>query len=202
MVLSTPKTTMPVCFLPIAAPHVINPFSSALWSKNLLDTDKAMDSFFTGCAEAGPHGCPFWAPTPDDIYRNLTKLYDNLRSHPRAIKTETKYGIIDYSLLRAVVFSALYSPYASFKFLADGLADLAAGKGAVIFDKVSPPPYQCKCDPSKGLFDGVIDAQTAILCNDGDDVPGDLKSSEDYFKAVIEGSSWSDIWARIRLGCV
>lgn len=172
-----------------------------MWSKNLLDTDKAMDSFFTGCAQAGPYGCRFWAPTPEDIYQNLTKLYSDIRSHPIPVKSDTKYGVFDYSLLRGVVFSALYSPYASFKFLAEGLADLATGKGNVIFDKLTPLPYQCECDPSKGLFSSVIDAQTAILCNDGDDVPDDLKSSEDYFNAIIEGSSWSEIWARIRLGC-
>ncbi|KAH9483248.1 Carboxylesterase A [Psilocybe cubensis] len=177
-------------------------YYATLWSKNLLDTDKAVDTFFTGCAEAGPRGCPFWAPTAEDIRQNLTRLYGELRGRPIPVKSDSKYGVFDYILLRSAVFSSLYSPYATFKSLAEGLADLAGGKANAIYDRITAAPYQCECDASKRQFDSVIDAQTAILCNDGDDVPDDLESSEEYFKSVIEGSGWSEIWARIRFSCV
>jgi pimeloyl-ACP methyl ester carboxylesterase len=201
-------------------------YYDTLWSLNLLDTDKALETFFTGCAEAGPDGCHFWAPTPEDIRRNLTALYDSVRSQPRPIKTETSYGLLDYGMLRSAVFATLYSPYALFRILAQGLAELAAGDGRIIFELFSSPRYQCSCDPSNDKLDGqgdvamaivcndgeevprdlassqeYFDATMAILCNDGDDVPGDLKSSQEYFEMLTNASSWGEIWARIRLGC-
>lgn len=48
----------------------------------------------------------------------------------------------------------------------------------------------------------VPDAQNAVLCNDGDDVPDDLASAEKYFKMMMMISGWSELWASIRLGCV
>jgi len=176
-------------------------YYATLWSNNLLDTDKALESFFTGCAEAGPHGCHFWAPTAEDIRQNLTALYDSIRSHPLPIKTKSQYGLLDYSMLRMAVFASLYNPYAAFQFLAQSLAELAAGDGTKIFELLNPPPYQCSCGPSDRIT-SVRDAQLAILCNDGDDVPGDLESSQIYFDSLTNSSSWAEIWAGIRLGCV
>ncbi|KDR74314.1 hypothetical protein GALMADRAFT_250125 [Galerina marginata CBS 339.88] len=177
-------------------------YYATLWSNNLLDTDKALESFFTGCAEAGPHGCQFWAPTADDVRQNLTALYDSLRSQPRPIKTETTYGLLNYGMLRGLIFGALYSPYSVFPVLAQALAELAAGDGRRIFEALHPPPYQCSCDPSKTQFKSVTDAQSAILCNDGDDVPGDLQSSQEYFEMLTKASSWGEIWAGIRMNCL
>ncbi|KAF8905789.1 TAP-like protein-domain-containing protein [Gymnopilus junonius] len=177
-------------------------YYATLWSNNLLDTDKAFESFLTGCANAGPEGCKFWAPTPQDIERNLTALYDSLYSKPIPMKTDKSYGLLDYSMLRSAIFGALYSPYASFSTLAEDLAALAKGDGSRIFDKASSPPYECNCDASKHAFDGLRDATVAIACNDGDDVPGDLQSSKEYYEMLSSVSGWADRWARIRLGCV
>lgn len=176
--------------------------SPALWSNNLLDADKVMDSFYTGCADAGPFVCPFWASSPDDIERNLTALYDSLRSRPLPVKTKMSYGIFDYGLLRSIVFSSLYNPYASFPSLAQGLAELAAGNPQQLSEYILPPPFECSCDSSERAFAPVRDSQTAVICNDGDDVPDDLKSTEEYFEMLTKASSWSEIWARIRMGCM
>jgi len=174
----------------------------ALWSNNLLDTNKVMESFYTGCADAGPFMCPFWASSPDDIERNLTALYDSLRSRPLPVKTTTSYGVFDYDLLRTIVFGSLYSPYASFPTLSRGLAELAAGNPQQLFEWAMPPPFECSCESSERAFAPVRDSQAAVLCNDGDDVPDDLKSTEEYFEMLTKASSWGDIWARIRMGCM
>ncbi|PPR04800.1 hypothetical protein CVT26_012973 [Gymnopilus dilepis] len=176
-------------------------YYATLWSNNLLDTDKTFESFLTGCAVAGPEGCKFWAPTPKDIERNITALYDAIRSKPIPMKTEKSYGLLDYEMLRSVIFRALYSPYATFAGLAEDLAALAAGDGTGIFDKVSQPPYQCDCDSSRHQFDQVGDATFAVACNDGDDVPRDLESAKEHFEMLTKASSWADKWAGIRLGC-
>lgn len=72
-----------------------------------MDTDKVMQFFFKTCADAGPFGCPFYAPTPEDVQRNLTKLYDSVRAKPIPVRTETSYGLLDYNHLRLTVFIRL-----------------------------------------------------------------------------------------------
>jgi hypothetical protein len=71
----------------------------------------------------------------------------------------------------------------------------------MLFERVNPPPYRCPCDPSQGQFDNGRDALTAVACNDGDDVPGDLKSSQEYFELLTKASSWGELWAGIRMSC-
>ncbi|KAF5311061.1 hypothetical protein D9619_008145 [Psilocybe cf. subviscida] len=174
----------------------------SLWSNNLLDTDKAMDSFYTGCAAAGPEGCAFWAPTASDIEANLTKIIHAVRSNPVPMRTKAGYGLLDYAMLRSALFTGLYSPYTSFPILAEGFAELAAGNGTKIFDRMNPEAFKCQCDTKLPDVESVPDAQSAVLCNDGDDVPDDLASAEKYFKMMMEASSWSELWTSIRLGCV
>jgi len=161
-----------------------------------------MESFYTGCADAGPSGCPFWAASPDDIKRNLTGLYDSLRSRPLPVKSAASYGIFDYSLLRITVFSSLYFPYGSFPVLAEGLAELAAGNPQVLFERVKPPPFECSCASPERAFAPVGDSTVAFICNDGVDVPDDLKSFDEYFETMIKVSSWYEIWAGLRLSCM
>ncbi|KAJ3512917.1 hypothetical protein NLJ89_g3241 [Agrocybe chaxingu] len=177
-------------------------YYATLWSNNLLDTDKVLDHFFSGCAEAGPDACAFWAPTADDVRQNLTNLYDSIRAHPLPVKADFSYGILDYNFLRFVIFRVLYSPYDLFQTLAQGLANLAAGDGRVLLKLVTRPPFECSCNPAAHRYDVVGDGQVAILCNDGDDVPGDLQSSLEYFKFMANTSNWGDIWSTIRLSCV
>ncbi|KAF5311056.1 hypothetical protein D9619_008142 [Psilocybe cf. subviscida] len=176
-------------------------YYATLWSNDLLDTDKVMDSFYTGCADAGPEGCAFWAPTASDIEANLTKIINTVRASPVPMRTKAGYGLLDYAMLRFALFTSLYSPYASFPILAQALAELAGGDGTTLFDTMNPEAFQCNCEKVPKA-ESLPDAQTAVICNDGDDIPDDLVSAEKYFKAMMEASSWSEFMASIRLGCV
>jgi hypothetical protein len=116
---------------------------TALWSNNLLDTDKTMESFYTGCADAGPDRCAFWAPSPDDIRQNLTNLYSSISIQPVPVKIGNTYGYIDFKMLHNLIFTNLYFPFATFPLLAQGLAELAAGNGTTIFKMMTPSPFEC-----------------------------------------------------------
>lgn len=201
MVWQTQKTIMPVsrCTPPLVLAY---PILLALWSNNLLDTDKTMQSFFDGCAAAGPDDCPFHAPTPADISRNLTALYNKIRDKPVPFRTKQSYGIMDYSRLRSTIFASLYAPFAAFPTLARGLADLAAGDGGVLFGIAEAPPFQCSCDEGLPDIDVVGDAQAAILCNDGIDIPASLEDFEKYVTQLTKSSSWGELWAGIRAECM
>jgi hypothetical protein len=166
-----------------------------------VDTDKTLQTFFDQCAAAGPARCPFYAPTAEDIARNLTALYDAVRARPVPVRTPTSYGLIDYNRLRLTIFSALYKPFAIFLPLASGLADLAAGDGTRLFQLLETLPFQCSCGDSQPS-DAQRDALTAIACNDGDLVPPSLEEFQKYFDENIQASSWSEIWAGIRASCM
>ena len=173
-----------------------------LWSNNLLDTDKTMESFFTDCADAGPDRCAFWAPSPDDIRQNLTKLYDSISVQPVPVKTGNTYGYVDYKMLHSMVFQSLYFPFTSYRLLAQGLADLAAGNGTIVLETMTPPPFECSIDSTKDLEQNSVEAEIAIICNDGADVPADLHSTQKYFDMISNLSDFGAIWASIRVQCV
>ena len=174
----------------------------ALWSNNLMDTDKVLDAFFTGCAEAGPDGCPFWASMANAISKNLTTLYHEVQRQPFPVRTENGYGLVDYTMLRTAVFATLYSPYANFPWLARALAELAAGDGRTIFEGLRGGTFDCACDDPVNIFEVVGDAQAAVVCNDGADVPSDFQSTIDYFDMMRKKSEWADTWSHIRLRCL
>ena len=173
----------------------------ALWSNNLLDTDKTMESFFTGCADAGPDRCAFWAPSPDDIRQNLTNLYESISIQPVPGKAGNIYDYVDCKALHFLVFQSLYSPFATYRNLAQGLADLAAGNGTIVLKGTTPPPFECSRDPYKDQERNNVEAQIAILCNDGSDIPADLHSAQKHYELMSNASEFGNLWAAIRVRC-
>ncbi|KAF5311126.1 hypothetical protein D9619_008075 [Psilocybe cf. subviscida] len=179
----------------------IEDFFQGLYLTGFEDTNKALKSFFTGCADTGPDNCPFWAPTADDIERNLTTILQSLRSRPIPVRTERGYGLFDYSTLRDLLFSLLYKPYAFFPLLAQGLADLARGDASLFFDISNSGIFECKCDEKDAVSGQLREANAAIHCNDGGNYLEDLDAADGYLKQLAESTSWADGWAMKRLFC-
>ncbi|KAF8646016.1 hypothetical protein AX16_007441 [Volvariella volvacea WC 439] len=178
-------------------------YYAALWSNNLMDADKVQQSFFDGCYEAGPIDCPFWAHSSEAIASNLTALYDKLRVDPIPVITSRSYGLVDYSLLRVIVFRSLYSPYAFFKRLASALADLANGDGRTVYELLEVPTYQCPCNSASDPWTTVLNEGIFyVACTDGDPVPSDLESTKKYYEESLKEYEWATLWANIRIGCV
>ncbi|KAG6890673.1 hypothetical protein C0992_013345 [Termitomyces sp. T32_za158] len=160
-----------------------------------------MDYFFTSCHAAGPDICPFYAPTPDLIAANLTKLYETVQARPLPVRTPASYGLVDYTRLRTSVFSSLYSPWATYPTLANALAALAQGDGAPLFSMYDLPKFQCDCSTDSEDSRLGKDAQTTIMCNDGDPISSEFEDLEDYFEDVVKKSEWFELWADIRTRC-
>lgn len=162
-----------------------------LWSENLFDSDKVLQTFFDSCFNAGPSGCSFYASSPEAISRNLEKLYDITKSRPFPVfrNTSSSYGLVDYNFLRITVFVSLYFPYSSFPPLAHALAELSKGNAEPLWE----------IGPNQGT--PVADAMIAIGCNDGDRIPGTLEDAEVYFEELLKTSEWADVWARLRISC-
>uniref|UniRef100_A0A8H7XK85 Alpha/beta-hydrolase n=1 Tax=Psilocybe cubensis TaxID=181762 RepID=A0A8H7XK85_PSICU len=171
---------------------------------SLIDTDKILDGFFTECAEAGPENCHFWAPTADDIRRNLTVIFESIRSRPIPVKTDTTYGVLDYRKLKETIFTTLYKPYTLFPSLATALADLSAGNASALYTLIpGPKSPDCQCSPESSPFNSsVTDATTGILCNDGEEILEDVVALENHLNNLMKMSFWGDVWAGLRLNCL
>ncbi|KAJ7327418.1 TAP-like protein-domain-containing protein [Mycena albidolilacea] len=117
------------------------------WSNNLIDTNKVWMAFVNGCVAAGPNGCPFFASAAAEILASLDKLYASLRARPIPVRTNTSFGIVDYSTLRFTIFRALYEPYALFPPLAEALADLTKDNATALFKMTEKPAFKCTWDP-------------------------------------------------------
>lgn len=188
----------------------VDNYYATLWSNNLLDTPKTMSLFFETCHAAGS-SCPFWAPSPKLIAANLTRIYEDLITEPIPLRTSTSYGFLDFSRVRTAVFSMLYSPWATWPILAQALADLGGPERdpELMWRLTEIPTFKCSCSGScndkdareQELEASVRDAQSAILCSDGLDVPPDLVSARSYFNNLGKESDWADVWAKIRLSC-
>ena len=166
---------------------------SARFRRNLLDSDKALQTFFDSCFNAGPSGCSFYAPSPKAISRNLNELYDITKTRPFPVfRNTSSYGIVDYDFLRNNIFVSLYSPYSSFPALADALTELSKGNATPLWD------YGVATQTSINV---VSDPLIAIGCNDANLVPGTIEDAEQYFSELAKTSEFADVWARDRLDC-
>jgi hypothetical protein len=161
---------------------------TADWSNETLDTDKVLHAFFSACHTAGPLLCAFHAPTPHAISRNLDALYAQVLSQPVVAYSPAlpTYGVVDPPTLRNAVFSALLTPYSSFRVLARGLSELQRGNGSVVLQLAQP------------LADEV---NAAVSCGNGRAVEGDAGALRAYVESVSGVSSFAGVVAGIRTVC-
>ncbi|KAL0580846.1 hypothetical protein V5O48_001138 [Marasmius crinis-equi] len=181
---------------------VSDDYYTAQWTSNLRDTDKVLRWFFKDCLEAGPDNCAFYEPSVDAMNFKLNRLYDAIIESPVPVQTNLSYGIVDYARLRGTIFTSLYKPFDKWPQLATGLADLINGNGTALYAMADDARFKCSCDPLDRAFEIVEDATTAIACNDGDEVPSDLKSAQAHYENILKVSEWGSMWAGLRLQCV
>ncbi|KAF4574356.1 hypothetical protein EYR36_005689 [Pleurotus pulmonarius] len=170
------------------------------WSNNLLDTNKTLQHFFQACVDAGPASCAFYAPNATDIAYNLDRLYDMVKDQPVPVYQGRTYGLVDYSLLRRAVFTALYSPFTMFEPLAQGLADLKAGNGDAIYSLVGRSRFEC-ADAEGQQYSNQYESGTALHCLDGDEVHDTPAELRRFYEKMTEYTTLAELWAVIRIRC-
>ncbi|KAF7433707.1 hypothetical protein PC9H_005670 [Pleurotus ostreatus] len=170
------------------------------WSTSLLDTDKTLQAFFDSCFEGGPDLCPFYESSPEAISRKLDDLTRTIFLRPVPVQTSISYGLVDYERLRITIFQSLYTPYATFPVLAQGLADLINGNGTVLYQILEQPVFDCACG-SPAPLTSISDGGTAIMCTDGAEVRDTVDELEPFVQGLLRDSQWGEVWARIRIGC-
>ncbi|KAF9498353.1 alpha/beta-hydrolase [Pleurotus eryngii] len=175
-------------------------YYATLWSNNLLDTNKTLQHFFQACVDAGPTGCAFYAPNATEIASNLDRLYDMVKAQPVPVYQARTYGLVDYSLLRRAVFTALYSPFTMFEPLAQGLADLKAGNGDTIYSLVNRPRFEC-ADAEDFQYSNQYESGTALHCLDGDEVHDSPAELRRFYEKMTEYTTLAELWAVVRIRC-
>lgn len=163
-----------------------------------------MDAFYKGCADAGPDGCPFWAPKAGDVERNLNKLYKKVLDKPVPVKlSDGRFGIINHAFLKNAVFLSLYNPFARFPLLAQALADLAKGDGRALYALDAAFPFQCDCcGKDSHQFAPVLDGSVAVRCSDAERVVGDLMDILQHHENFLKQSEFGPIVSGLRIGCM
>lgn len=181
---------------------------TARWTNGLRDTDKSLQMFFEKCSASSPDECAFWSSTPEEISQRLDAIYESLRKKPLAVTTNTGYGydILDYSILRGVVFTSLYEPYALFRPLALGLKELEQGNGTLIISMAhrSDGKIECESPGSEGSVPNpdLADASTAIYCSDTKEInDGPQELYEKLLSMFKEFSSFAQMWIRGSAKC-
>ncbi|KAF4574326.1 hypothetical protein EYR40_005954 [Pleurotus pulmonarius] len=160
-------------------------YFATLWSNNLLDADKTLQTFFDSCFAGGPDLCPFYDSSPQAISRKLDDLTRTITLRPVPVVTNISYGLVDYARLRGAIGLSLYSPYVDFPRLARGLADLLQGDGTVIYQMLETEP----------------DARAAISCTDGQEVRDTVDELEVFVRDLLRTSQWGELWAILRIEC-
>ncbi|KAF1839952.1 uncharacterized protein K460DRAFT_390178 [Cucurbitaria berberidis CBS 394.84] len=184
-------------------------YNHALGNGSLVDTEKSMNSFYTFCHHSGPEECPLATAngTITDVVERFQKILKSLYHSPLVISSPQGPEILTYSDVKLLIFSAVYQPQASFRFIAELLAAVEAGGGEIIdnlsFAYRSGHVYHCPVNGSdyapKGLSEA---AEFAILCGDGlDQSHVDIDEFAEYWNLLdrispTAGSIWSILLMR------
>lgn len=189
----------------------------ALWSNNLLDTDTGLQWFFEACVEAGPERCGLYESSAEKVKARLEALFARLKVRPIAVSKHAAtdlysiglpYGLVDYALVRWLVFRFLYTPYARLNVTANFASSLSfwlneaeKGNGEPIWTAVKENQLQCRCSEPMPESNHVADAGIAILCGDGEKVEDTVEELEEHQARLAQESSFGELWT-IRAVCV
>ncbi|PVH82334.1 alpha/beta-hydrolase [Cadophora sp. DSE1049] len=187
----------------------------------LQDTDKVMDSFYRFCHLAGPKLCAFHASSPEAIEARLQNLLQSIKTRPVIVPASTSLNprpeIVSYSKVMRLVTSALYRPLVIFPSLAEAFAALEAGDGRPFIDLTSQggeelPPCESRLEnpanpenptPEVPEAEGSADASKAIMCSDGEPIPGGVGEFATYAGELMDLSkSAGSSMASMVIGCV
>ncbi|KAJ7111239.1 TAP-like protein-domain-containing protein [Mycena epipterygia] len=177
-------------------------YYTANLTNQMLDTDKALQTFFDSCAAAGPDNCAFYASSTSAISDRLAELTASIRDQPFPVVTAESHGIVDFVFLRNSVLDALFSPYDSFEPLAQGLAALAGGNATALYALTEVPTFECGCNASAAPFHANnFEAYMTIACGDALPVNDTIPQLQRFYENGAKVSSFSDLLSSTRVVC-
>ncbi|KAK5201450.1 hypothetical protein LTR16_002625 [Cryomyces antarcticus] len=184
-------------------------YLQALWSDNLIDTEKVLRSFYHHCASAGPSACALARKdsTAAEIEKRVHDILLGIFHNPLPVNG-TIPEVITYSDTKNLIFSGLYTPLRSFPVVAELLAGLERGDGTE-FAKLLAQSHQFHCSDSPDRSGRIHSTSTvnyaglAVACGDGDAQGFLTYSLFDKHRLELESMSphFGAIWSALRLQC-
>jgi hypothetical protein len=156
-------------------------YYSVDWRNNILDSDRALQTFFSSCAAAGLIKCSFSKDgnttlSPRGIHKRLDKLLERIAYHPPPISFPNSTSEsartgeaprLFYPLLMNILFGATYEPKNYFFLISEALTALDVSNDTSLL-----APY---------LVSGQDDGHgTAIFCTDGSEEHDSVKELEAF----------------------
>lgn len=177
----------------------------------IRDTDKTLKWFTDACADAGPDDCALYESSPAKVAARVDNLFAKLKTQPIAVPLPhnstgaPSYGVVDYALVRGLVFGFLYKPMNNGTTSAASLARIlaAADKGDGLLawnaNKDAQPQLKCEC-PGAPALPAMGSATHAIACSDGDPVDDSVEQLQELYEKMAKDSSFADMWG-LRVSC-
>lgn len=180
-------------------------YTHSLGNGSLTDNEKAMESFYAYCFNAGTE-CSLAAPngTVADIKERVLDIVESLYHNPLPINSPQGPEVLTWSDLKLIIFSSIYQPQLTFPPIVQLLAAIEVGDGAFLeeiarafhYNHVyscpvagSEPEYSPNAYPNVALY--------AILCGDSIDQSYiDIDEFAAYWQTMdstypTAGSYWS-----------
>ncbi|KAI8961809.1 TAP-like protein-domain-containing protein [Daldinia sp. FL1419] len=185
----------------------IHDYNEALWSKNLLDTQKDYDQFYKTCFEGGSK-CAIYESGdsgPDDIRTRVEAFLDKLDQAPAQIVTNSSIEEITRADVTNIVFQALYQPQEYFASAAQVLANGMRDDFTTVYASLGTPHASEYCPTTvPRTYTWTLDAEFAVACGDADSaMDQSIPEFENYVSEILKQSpDFGAGWAQIRLACV
>lgn len=183
----------------------------SLGNGSLVDSEKAMDSFYSYCLHSGLEACPLAgnATTTIAIKDRTEEILKSLYHRPFVLSSAEGPEVLTYSDIKAIIFSGIYQPQLSFPLLGNLLPQIEAGSGDLI-DQLQGPfreAHTISCARNGSVTGPVTytgDVPTfAILCADGVDQQNvSIDEFVEYWDLLRSMSSAAgDVWAMLKMKC-
>ncbi|KAH7106254.1 alpha/beta-hydrolase, partial [Auriculariales sp. MPI-PUGE-AT-0066] len=177
-------------------------YFDTIWLKNVLSSDDALEWLFISCAASS--ACPLYEPSAAAVKQRYLRIVDAIHEQPLAVLADDspdRYGLVDYSMVRKVIFTSLNSPYRLFPRLSQALRDMEVGDGRAMYalSGRDDSEWRCKCS-SDGALIGSIEATRAILCGDGAVVNDTISELREHMQRVHDLTTFADMMY-VRVWC-
>ncbi|EUC48783.1 hypothetical protein COCMIDRAFT_2439 [Bipolaris oryzae ATCC 44560] len=178
---------------------------------SLVDSEKALSSFYTFCFNSGPKHCQLATVNSNvtDIQKRVLRIVDSLYHDPLQIVSLDGPEFLTWSDIKMLLFSSVYQPRVMFPYISRILAAIEAGSGSELNQLAQAyrytHVYSCPTghvsdsdDPSSSVVSTI-----SILCSDGVE-QGYLTKDEfaAYWKLVESVSpTFGAYWSMLRMRC-